>query len=303
MTLSLNMLLLSAVIFCLIWPAKLRDCDETKEYRCKDDDRCIPRTWLCDGDEDCKNGDDEHSCESAVCDPKTEFSCNIRNPFMPLHLHASRNLSSPSRCIPLNWKCDGDVDCIGGADELNCQNITCQTDEFLCPKYLSHPAQCIPMSWKCDGENDCVDMSDEQNCQAQPACSNNLFQCNNRVCIYKKWVCDGDDDCGDNSDESPTLCPQKTCDPKEKFQCHDGSTCIDKKWVCDGEADCRDRSDELHCTSKPNHQVKCHHVYEFKCHDGAQCINKNWLCDGEPDCADESDESQKECFWKSSLDS
>ncbi|XP_033748768.1 mucin-5AC-like [Pecten maximus] len=60
-------------------------------------------------------------------------------------------------CIPDEWLCDGEVDCIGAGDELSCQ--LCLDGEFRCGN-----GECIPGLLRCDGHDDCVEGLDEYNC-------------------------------------------------------------------------------------------------------------------------------------------
>lgn len=60
----------------------------------------------------------ERTCSSS------EFTCPIWYPGHP-------------RCVPLNFVCDGERDCVNAADELqNCANRTCHMDEFACSNGL-----------------------------------------------------------------------------------------------------------------------------------------------------------------------
>lgn len=65
--------------------------------------KCIPLTWKCDGENDCRDSSDELSCDTNKC-LDTQFSCGPPN----------------NRCIYTTWVCDGDQDCQNGNDEKNC---------------------------------------------------------------------------------------------------------------------------------------------------------------------------------------
>lgn len=49
----------------LITPAPEGECLDG-EYRCLKDNTCIPERWLCDGEANCSQGDDESSC-APIC--------------------------------------------------------------------------------------------------------------------------------------------------------------------------------------------------------------------------------------------
>lgn len=73
------------------------------------------------------------SSDNRKCDEETEFTCNANKQW------------GRAMCIPKKWVCDGDPDCVDGADE--------NSTMLYCPP----PEEC--------GDNE--------------------FQCNNRRCISK----------------------------------------------------------------------------------------------------------------------
>merc|ERR1712055_465665 len=59
---------------------------------------CIPKSWICDGEEDCEDAKDEEDCDS---------DCNSDQFLCP----------ADNTCISEEFRCDGKEDCDGGDDE------------------------------------------------------------------------------------------------------------------------------------------------------------------------------------------
>ncbi|TMS19458.1 Low-density lipoprotein receptor-related protein 1 [Larimichthys crocea] len=247
----------------------------TDRFKCKNN-RCIPLRWLCDGDNDCGNDEDESNttCSARTC-PPNQYSC------------------ASGRCIPISWTCDLDDDCGDRSDEpASCAYPTC----FPLTQFTCNNGRCININWRCDNDNDCGDNSDEAGCSH--SCSSAQFKCNSGRCIPDYWTCDGDNDCGDYSDETHANCTNQATRPPggchtDEFQCRMDGLCIPLRWRCDGDTDCMDLSDEKNCEGVTH---MCDPAVKFGCRDSARCISKAWVCDGDSDCEDNSDEDNCEAL-------
>ncbi|XP_049880438.1 low-density lipoprotein receptor isoform X2 [Pectinophora gossypiella] len=251
---------------------KYGDVCSVKQFQCANG-KCIPLSWVCEGENDCGDNSDENieECkkESRTC-TASEFRCKT------------------GRCVPMSWRCDNEKDCSDGSDE---EPGTCTMQQLRCPehKFVCATGQCIPASWHCDDAADCPDGSDEHDCDE--TCRSDEFTCGNGKCIQQRWVCDGDDDCGDGSDE--VKCAAPTCQPHTHFSCADGH-CVSARWRCDGDIDCPDGSDEMGCATTPKVTSPCIST-EFECRDRMTCVHKAWVCDGDKDCPGGDDEAQELC--------
>ena len=107
-------------------------CINGTEFTCyKSENRCISKSWICDGNKDCRNGEDELNCCKS-----NQFTCQ-----------------DGFKCIEKSQLCDEKKDCDGGEDERGC----CESKgKFTCNNY-----KCISKSWICDGYNDCGGGEDE----------------------------------------------------------------------------------------------------------------------------------------------
>ncbi|XP_069783632.1 low-density lipoprotein receptor-related protein 4-like isoform X2 [Narcine bancroftii] len=193
------------------------------EFTCSSG-RCISKSFVCNGEDDCGNGNDEKGCIQSLCGLH-EFQCS--------------NLE----CIPSSWLCDNNIDCTDKSDESieQCGRALpspspCISNEFSC-----NSGECIHHQWYCDGDVDCKDGNDEINCPPR-TCRPDYFRCGDGSCIHEGSKCNGYRECTDGSDEFH--CKNgSVCNLPSYFRCQSGE-CIDLARVCDHHQDCADRSDE-----------------------------------------------------------
>lgn len=103
-------------------------------FKCKNN-RCIPNRWLCDGDNDCGNNEDE---SNSTCSGE--------------ELCGGQLWGGMGGFVPhLSLGADGALSVC-----LSCPARTCSPNQFSCAS-----GRCIPISWTCDLDDDCGDRSDE----------------------------------------------------------------------------------------------------------------------------------------------
>jgi hypothetical protein len=121
------------------------------QFACSDGFQCIPSSWQCDTDPDCRDFSDESECGDITC-PPDKYSC-----------------PDSSLCIPQSWLCDGTDDCPDGADEdFKIQGPPCQSFQAspVCPpNHIACPGSgsptCIPATMFCNRRRDCPGGTDE----------------------------------------------------------------------------------------------------------------------------------------------
>ena len=208
---------MSLTYFCFVLDKGSDEPDDCPKYICTpgqfqcNNTHCIFPAKICDGQDDCKDGSDEHFCDDYVCLPE-QFKCSGLN-------QGSNNRTSQGFCIPMEKRCNKKQDCPNGEDEADCPPTKCQDDDFKCGNN-----KCVPRVWECDGDNDCGDNTDEpEDCPTRNCTQVGHFKCpSTGRCIPPSWKCDGDSDCENGEDEG------------EEGQCNDPSQnpCEDSYFRC-----------------------------------------------------------------------
>ncbi|RXG68624.1 Low-density lipoprotein receptor 1 [Armadillidium vulgare] len=172
---------------------KRTSCRDT-EFKCPKS-FCILKSWICDGTNDCPNGEDEQDCKENICDPGTEFRC-----------------LDGSGCVKIAVKCDGTNHCLDGSDETECPPRETTTNPPVIETTKSSSNITSKKESSQNATSDSVQKSPQDDTDTTLVCDPEThYLCSDGKCIPNEKLCDGKGDCRDRKDESVDVCGINEC--------------------------------------------------------------------------------------------
>lgn len=270
-----------------------RGCEE----RCADDqfqchnNLCISLKWLCDGQEDCKMGEDERNCQGTG--EKTKNDGKKINPVKLLNTYGSNKFEALPACV-WNMTYWGKSSVLSRGDwasrpagvwapgqhGLSFTHEVALRSSFFLTCSTSQAADLTPAAFP-----------------VLPTCSVNEYVCASGGCVSASLRCDGHDNCLDGSDEvsaPPLLASRPPPAPfintlffptRSRHLSTQTSENVPAALRCTakGSDTCCFLSPQIGCVKECRED-------EFLCLNRAHCIPRRWRCDDVFDCMDHSDE-------------
>ena len=271
------------------------------QYHCLDK-TCILELYLCDGNKQCSNGDDELNCHcflpNNVVNNATYCLYECQKPDCRCDTHYFQCIKGG--CIPFSFVCDGIPQCPYDESDEFCNRSSFQrqvwTDDSKVLFSCNRSNTFVALTKVNDLISDCPNQEDEKELKKLfDFGANNRIRCmeqqmlsclsGHSSCFHLDQLCTYDRDtegylkyCRNGA--HLRYCMDISC--SRKYKCSN-SYCIPHRLVCDGIWDCQEGKDEEGC-----YNMIC--PGKYRCNNRLICIHISNICDFTGDCPNGDDE-------------
>ncbi|XP_015042339.2 basement membrane-specific heparan sulfate proteoglycan core protein isoform X28 [Drosophila pseudoobscura] len=272
-------------------------CRGDATFICRTTGTTICDEMRCDGVFNCQNGEDEEDCY-----PETNIATS------PGLVCTEDQFRCDSICLPLAYRCNGQVECLDETDEAGCPPPPYSSGADANPG-SGAPADREPEEDSDTENRETVSQPDQEpepepeatpdpdtgrNEVWSPECQPNEYRCRSGHCIDAGKRCDYRVDCPDGDDENeecPTTRLTAADCSSDQFFCDD--SCFNHSIRCNGVSDCSDGRDEHGCHHSippPSSHYPILPCPQHTCPSG-RCFSENERCDRRRHCEDGFDEA------------
>ena len=195
----------------------------------------LPISWVCDGDDDCDNREDEKDCENTTLQTCLHY---FKKVFYGVDITVP--IFNYTRCMVFDLSLyDTYPYCYGYLDQTNCTDVNRVGGYCLINGFMSSVSKYVFCGSEFKHTNETISLCDDN---LENECSSLSPDC----FVHKHKLCDGVSDCEDNSDETLDICHLTT---KGYFDCirnfgGERNMEIPIKWIMDKQTDCLNEEDE-----------------------------------------------------------
>ncbi|XP_072168842.1 low-density lipoprotein receptor-related protein 12-like [Diadema setosum] len=301
-----------------VFPAE--SCDAETQFFCQNK-KCIPRKWLCNGQDECGDRSDESVMVCPQEPSQSPATGSTTVPHCPSHTMYCLDRTHHPLCLPEDKKCDGSQDCLSGKDEHDCETV-CDHQLindigfFTSPNFPDSYPNDLECRWTIvvsegnivqlrfvrfdleqgyhtdyvsvyDGSSDNADLIGTYYGYKSSTDSTSTHYPpsvieGTRNRLHVVFITDGS---APNTGFNATYQTKGHCIGEQRLCAEDDLNCYAPDQHCDGILTCLRGEDEMGCSNCPADKIPCNpHDQVIKCY------SKHDRCNGQSQCSENYDE-------------